>query len=173
MPRLALFTQRDIQSGEELTFDYASSSSSSKTGSISKANDSSISFQLKHFPFLEPLSNETSSSVKGEKTVINECRCGSEKCRKIMFSLPENQMSFHTTDWTTLESHFERAYLLDLVIQWVQRSMQFNHIFLVLSQENIRNQDAKPRKWKMEEKKTILILTGPFFKVSIKSLNLT
>merc|ERR1712071_604812 len=39
MPRLALFTQRDIQSGEELTFDYASSSSSSKT---------------------EPLSNETS-----------------------------------------------------------------------------------------------------------------
>lgn len=30
MPRLALFAQRDIQPGEELTFDYASS----KTGSL-------------------------------------------------------------------------------------------------------------------------------------------
>jgi hypothetical protein len=32
------------------------------------------------------------TSVAKEVTVKNECRCGAANCRKIMFSLPENQV---------------------------------------------------------------------------------
>jgi len=74
MPRLALFTQRDIHAGEELTFDYASSKTE----------------QLR--------STEATASEEGETKVKNECRCGAKSCRKIMFSLPESQVSFHTAD---------------------------------------------------------------------------
>ena len=34
----------------------------------------------------------TANSVAKEVTVKNECRCGAANCRKIMFSLPENQV---------------------------------------------------------------------------------
>lgn len=73
MPRLALFSQRDILSGEELTFDYASS----------KTDFRSV---------------EASTSKEKETKVRNECRCGAKSCRKILFSPPENQVSFHTPD---------------------------------------------------------------------------
>lgn len=67
MPRLALFAQRDIHVGEELTFDYASSKTENPEGKTTASSDKEVS-------------------------VKNECRCGATNCRKIMFSLPENQI---------------------------------------------------------------------------------
>lgn len=39
-----------------------------------------------------PQEKTAANSVAKEVTVKNECRCGAANCRKIMFSLPENQV---------------------------------------------------------------------------------
>lgn len=89
MPRLALFAQRDIQAGEELTFDYASS----KTGSfiLNELIRKLQQFVSNRLNYTENQDQKVAKPSDGEVTVKNECRCGAANCRKIMFSLPENQ----------------------------------------------------------------------------------
>ncbi len=66
LPRLCMFAVRDIIKGEQLTFDYRQ-----RTGNVddeSSAGDS-----------------ESETDEAGNKLVAMECKCGSSKCRKIMF----------------------------------------------------------------------------------------
>lgn len=94
MPRLALFAQRDIHAGEELTFDYASSKTGTMTSFFQRFK-AVLHYDVSFFPTGAGTENgnpaSPADSEEGIKTVKNECRCGAATCRKIMFSLPENQ----------------------------------------------------------------------------------
>lgn len=60
LPRLAMFAVRDIVKGEQLTFDYRQRTSDEEP---------------------TPDTAETEATEEGGM----ECKCGSKKCRKIMF----------------------------------------------------------------------------------------
>eukprot|EP00088_Acartia_fossae_P068772 TRINITY_DN8795_c0_g1_i4.p1 TRINITY_DN8795_c0_g1~~TRINITY_DN8795_c0_g1_i4.p1 ORF type:complete len:738 (-),score=180.02 TRINITY_DN8795_c0_g1_i4:264-2477(-) len=84
LPQLCLFARRDIEKGEELTFDYCQSTQSFETDNSEASSPTKSSGSKTPSKSSLPPGTKQFTADLGTGT-RTECRCGAKNCRQILF----------------------------------------------------------------------------------------